>query len=635
MGLRTVRYWLAGVIVSLVVASALSVAFWFNLFSGWQEAGSDFFFKARGLNVSAREQRVAIVAVDDRSLEELGRFGNWPRSLYTRLLDYLRQAQARVVAFDILFSEPSPDDALLQEAMRRAGNVVQPVVGTPNSPNRTRRGDPVEFERFLKPLPGFIGASVALGHANFLPGEDGSVRVAPLVVRSQGEDMPSLALAAAAVYLRRPAALEISSREGILPFAGRSIPVDGWQRMAINYLGPPSEPGKPSTLLAVPFVDVLRGKAAADLFFDKLVLVGVMATGEPDSYITPVSPAGVKMFGVEIHGNAVETILRADFLTRQDTRSAIGSIFFLALIAGFLVQQLRPLWAAPAVVALGLLYLLAAFIMFDRGLMLNMVYPPMGLAATFVAASMQRVMAEEARRREVLSLFGRFVSPEVQREILSQAGAGLLKLGGVRRQVTVLFADLRGFTGISERLEPEEVVELLNGYLSAIISIILKHQGIVNKFAGDSLMAVWNAPVYRPDHALRAVSAAVEIQQAIRSMSGKNAQALDIGFGVGVNTGEAVAGNVGSQDRLEYTMIGDTVNLAARLTGAAASGQIWIGPETYRAVKETIVAETLPGQRFKGKTGEITVYRVKCPWEYSPSLRGVVPRPGAPEGSEP
>ena len=220
----------------------------------------------------------------------------------------------------------------------------------------------------------------------------------------------------------------------------------------------------------------------------------------------------------------------------------------------------------------------------------------------------QPAEAAQADRREINELFGRYVSPQVAGEILNLANSDELKLGGARRQVTVMFADMRGFTALSEKLEPEAVVATLNKYLSVMIERVLANEGMVNKFAGDNIMAVWNAPQEQPNHAMLAVKAALEAQQSMENLPEDDALPK-VQFGIGINTGSAVAGNMGSEGRTEYTVIGDAVNLASRLCSNAPGGQIWIGPHTYEEVKDAIDVEVLEPQKFKGKAEPVPVYR--------------------------
>jgi len=226
----------------------------------------------------------------------------------------------------------------------------------------------------------------------------------------------------------------------------------------------------------------------------------------------------------------------------------------------------------------------------------------------YATTIVHRVVAEQAERRHMKDLFGRYVSAPVAREILGLADADQLKLGGARREVTVLFADMRGFTAMSEKLDPESIVAVLNQYLSLMIERVLANDGMINKFAGDNIMAVWNAPQEQPDHALLAVKAALECQQAIDSVSASD-DSPKVQFGIGVNTGDAVAGNMGSEGRSEYTVIGDAVNLASRLCSKAPGGEVWIGPKTGDLVKDAVEIEETEPQYFKGKAEPVRAFR--------------------------
>jgi adenylate cyclase len=193
---------------------------------------------------------------------------------------------------------------------------------------------------------------------------------------------------------------------------------------------------------------------------------------------------------------------------------------------------------------------------------------------------------------------------------VSRADAGELGLGGEQREVSALFADIRGFTQMSEQLSPEATVKMLNSYLSVVADAVVEHGGIVHKFGGDSLIAVWNAPQDQPEHALLAVKAAWEAQRKVVELQQSDNRLVPVYFGIGVNTGVALAGNVGSIGRSEYTVIGDSINTASRICSNTPAGEVWIGPETYNQTKEHIETEELGSQSLKGKAAPIAVYRV-------------------------
>jgi adenylate cyclase len=280
----------------------------------------------------------------------------------------------------------------------------------------------------------------------------------------------------------------------------------------------------------------------------------------------------------------------------------------MVVVMAIVLPLIKLRWGTVLTVILFIGYALAVFFAFDKGHILNIFYPLISLPIMYVTAVISSMFAAQSDRREINNLFGRYVSPQVASEILSLANTDQLKLGGTKREVTVMFADMRGFTAFSERLGPEEVVATLNKYLSVLIERVLANEGMINKFAGDNIMAVWNAPQDQPDQALLAVKAALEGQQALENMPQDENQPK-VQFGIGINTGPAVAGNVGSEGRTEYTIIGDAVNLASRLCSNAPGGQVWIGPHTYEVVKNEVEVEALEPQKFKGKAEPVPVYR--------------------------
>jgi adenylate cyclase len=270
-------------------------------------------------------------------------------------------------------------------------------------------------------------------------------------------------------------------------------------------------------------------------------------------------------------------------------------------------------------VGLFVAYLIVGFFAFDRGYILCLFYPLLLLPVLYVSNVIYMVVSEQSDKRFVKELFGRYISPQVAKEIVNRADTGELHLGGEQREVSVFFADIRGFTRISEQLSPEAVMHMLNTYLSVVADAVVQHDGIVNKFVGDNIMAVWNAPQSQPDHALLAVKAAWEAQQKLAELRQRDNRQLPVQFGIGINTGVAVAGNVGSAGRSEYTVIGDSINTASRICGSTPGNEVWIGPETYNQTKDYIETEKLEPQQVKGKAAPITVYRVTSIRSYNPS----------------
>jgi adenylate cyclase len=317
------------------------------------------------------------------------------------------------------------------------------------------------------------------------------------------------------------------------------------------------------------------------------------------------------MYGVEVHANAIDTILRGRFITESGWGISLITILILTAICGVLLPRLTLRMGGLLTIALLGAFVGALLISFDKGYMLDVIYAPIALALLFVSMITSRIVTERASRQEVTSLFGKYVSPQVAGAIMGMADRDELALGGENREVTVLFADMRGFTRISKEMGANKLVDMLNAYFSAMIDRISANEGTVNKFAGDNIMAVWNAPSNQPDHAFLAVKTAIESQEAIRELNEKLSEFPPVQFGIGVNTGEAVAGSVGSKGRAEYTVIGDTVNMASRICSTAPGGRVWIGQQTFEKVKEKVTVNELEPQHFKGKEEAFTIYEVK------------------------
>jgi adenylate cyclase len=597
------------------VAAVIGVAFClishFSLFHGIQLQVGDSLFKAAGLHSGIDPAgEIVIVAIDDNSLEQLGNFSLWPRSFHAQLVDVLAEAGARVIVFDVLFSEPAQDDEALAASISNAGNVILPFVYTVASHQSTAVGQAITLERAIRPLGTLEESALTAGHANVLPDGDGIVRRLPLVVADDEGYEPSLALNAIARYLRRPQAVESPVRDNSLVFTGRTIPLDGSGSMLLNYTG---DSGARLNLATVSYVDTLRGDSSPAAFQDKIVVIGVTATGLGDTFWTPL---GQMMNGVELHVIAMHTILSGNFLKPAPSAADVLVILVLTFLCGLAVLRFRLHWATLSAAFLFIAYFLAAFFFFDAGIMLNMLHPPLAIAGTFVGVNIYNVMYERSEKTEITRTFGRYISPPVVNKILATVREDDLSLGGKMQEITAMFVDARHFTSLTENIRSEVVVEVLNTYMTVIIESVLKYEGIINSFGGDSIMAVWNAPLESADHPLLATRAAINTRRAISGMQNKDSTLIKMDFGISVNTGEAVVGNMGSRDRLEYSVIGDAVNIAARLASAAPGGKIWIGAGTYERVKDLIPVRRLEPISARGRHEPVPVYEILDDQDY-------------------
>ena len=549
---------------------------------------------------------IVIAGIDDNALDTYGRWAEWPRSLHAQAIDNLSQAGAQVIGFDVIFADSSSDDELLATAMAEADNVVLAAVGTQRvSPFGTE----ITYDNFLLPIDSLEQAAGNAGHANVIPDGDGTVRRLPLIVRSSsGQVYPAFTLAVLHRLFSMPLPQEYPLENGAVHLLARDIPVDTSYCLRINFA---ADNGKRPY---VSYGNVISGNFDPSLVNNKIVLIGMAATGEPDTWAIPTSVS--KVPGVLIHAAAMDTILTERFLISSNIIVTLMIMLLLVGITAFALPHCGTWYwtdiAKGAGITAGLFvaYLIVGFFAFDRGYILGLFYPLLLLPVLYVSNVVYMVVSEQSDKRFVKELFGRYISPQIAREIVNRADTGDLHLGGQQGEVSVLFADIRNFTQISEQLPPEAIVKMLNTYLSAVTDAVVQHDGIVNKFGGDNIMAVWNAPQSQPEHALSAVKAAWEAQQKVAELQQSDSQRLPVQFGIGINTGIALAGNIGSVGRTEYTVIGDSINIASRICSSAPGGEIWIGAETHNQTKDYIETEELQSQKLKGKEAPVIVYRV-------------------------
>jgi adenylate cyclase len=592
---KKTKNYFKGLLTALIIGLVCCLVSYFQLFYTFSQQSSDVLYQGQSSSyLTDTAKKIVIVAIDDASLRELGRFSSWPRSMHTEVVNTLSQNGARIIAFDILFSETSPDDAELAAAIKKAGNVILPYAAN-TEPGQTGE------QTIIGPLEIFDESALATGHAHMVPDDDGVVRSLPLLIPRGGQYESSLALTTVAKYLRRPQVFDSSPDKNHVTLAGRDIPLHGYN-MLINYSDSSSV-----GFQTVSYTDVLKGAFEPDIFKDKIVLIGVTALGFGDIYWTPMGQA---LSGVEIHAQATNTILSGRFIKTASFPITYISILLLALFCGLATLRFRVIWSAVSAVFLCVIYFIAAFYLFGHGLLLNTFYPPLSLFGVFLGVNLYAVTSARIEKQEIARTFGRYVSPSVATKILNTVNEDSLKLGGEEYPVTILFADVRNFTRFCENNDPQVLVSTLNRHLSVIIEAILQNDGMVNKFGGDSVMAVWNAPIRCPEHALSATRAAVKAQQQISRLQLESPHLPKMEFGIGVNSGKAIVGNMGSLERLEYSVIGDTVNTAARLAGVAPGSKIWIGADTFEQVKNQFEAIPLEPLALKGKEELIYAYQI-------------------------
>ena len=394
---------------------------------------------------------------------------------------------------------------------------------------------------------------------------------------------------------------EYCKKTGITP---RDIPVDKYGRSMINYSG------KPGDYEYLSLVDVLNGRIDPRAFTDSIVLVGAYAQGMQDSFKVP-NGKSQQMYGVEIHANILQSYIDGRFSVNGNTILFGIITAVIAMICYFVFLKLKPWLSFIILLAVSAAEVFILIALNNKSYAFSVIYLPLVLVLSYVTVLAQKYITEKARRNKVINAFKKYVAPEVVEEI-SKKGDFQIKLGGENRDIAVLFVDIRGFTTMSEALEPEQVVAILNEYLSLTTKAIFDNSGTLDKFVGDCTMAVFNSPFDLPDYEFKAVCAAMDIVNGGKALEKTLIEKYgrSVGFGVGVNVGPAVVGNIGCDFRMDFTAIGDTVNTAARLEANAKKSQVLISDVLYERVKDRVEVNEIGEIPLKGKKKGVFVYEV-------------------------
>ena len=569
--------------IALGIGVFSALCFGLGLLGSWSARISDRFFLTHPSDSS-----IVVVAIDDASIGQLGRWP-WPRQVHADLINKLTADGARVVGYDVNFPEASnvTDDQALADALKIAGNVVLPVE---LQLQMTGFGLSYDPNHVLSPISLIASNAAATGHTNILPDADGVARRVPLEVGAPDHStIPAFVTQIA----------QLDGLEGNLAEA----PLDGSRNLKVNF---PNAPFK--AFRTVSAVDVVRGKIDPSVFAGKVVFVGSTAADLHDSLLVPTS-LGLPMPGIEIHASALDTILSRQWLQSVPVWILALLILFYAFVAGFAATHMRARESVLCVIVVWIVYVFCAFALFDRGWITDLVWPTLALFVSYGAVTLERRVTIDRQRRELKTAFSRYVSQSVVESILRDPKR--LKLGGERRRMSVLFSDIRGFTTISEGMSPEDLVHVLNIYLNRMTNIVFEHQGVLDKYIGDAVMAFWNAPLDQPSHALQAVKTALDWQRALEEMNASKAFGeVQIHIGAGVNTGDMVVGNVGGDARFDYTVIGDNVNLGSRLEGLTKEYgvHVIVSEATMKELGDEILTRKLDKVAVKGKKEPVVIY---------------------------
>ena len=617
----------------------------------------DFYQLLKPRQITARP--VVIVDIDDESLKELGQWP-WPRTMVADLVSRLTAMGAAVIGFDIVFAEPDrlspavaaqsfrglddgtreklaslPDnDRVLADAIARSrvivGQTGYNVPADPGAvkPEQTNFGvrylskPPVDAEPFLVTFPSLVGnipalQSAAAGKGLFSidPEQDGIVRRVPLVMRAGDINTPSLTMEMWRVVAGGNAFVVQTNEAGItnVVVGGLAVPTDNRGRLWVHF-----SPHDRSRFVSAK--DVLAGNAPADRFAQRFVLIGTSALGLLDNKTTPVGP---NMPGVEIHAQLLETVFGKTALTTPN--DIIGWEILGTLLVGLMIIILGPLLGATTLGVAGAVFAAAtvglSWYFFDqKRILVDATFPLLATFSVYAVLVFTNYMREQADRQQIRSAFGQYLSPVLVEQLARYPEK--LRLGGEDRRITVLFSDIRGFTSISERFktDPQGLVTLMNRFLTPLTNAIIDHKGYIDKYMGDAIMAFWNAPLDDPAHETNACLAALDMLDRLAALNEERQREAEatgqatfpLRAGIGMNSGLALVGNMGSTQHVNYSALGDTVNLASRLEGQTVNYgvSIVVGATTAEAAKTSVATIEIDYVAVKGKSEPEHVYAV-------------------------
>lgn len=665
-----------GVSILIIIVYALArVSPLLSFFNILELKTVDVRMQLRGTRMPSGE--VAIAVIDEKSINQLGRWP-WSREIFVQLVNKLSEYGARVIAFDIVFGESEQhgglsvikkleelylnlglngkegkhalfykglkelesgidSDQRLAEAIKNAGNVVlgmfayttleeikdfnqeelegrvaliasQAYQDVSDSSSNHKAFSILRAHGFLTNIPVITSAGRYSGYFNFNPDPDGTIRKSELLIQYKDNYYPTLAIQAVRHYLGRSKLQVVIKEYGLEGIKiGRSfIPTDENGSFTINFNGPEK------TIPHYSVVDIIRGSIERDKLQDKIILVGPTAKGIYDLRVTPM---GTIYPGVEIHANIIDNILNKNFIYHSSLEKLIDLLVILGLglLLSLVVPRLNPTnGQIITMVFLAGFIAMVQYLFSSRGMIITMFFPALTIILSDLAITIYKYFGEEREKKWIEGAFGLYLAPVVVQQL--KDNPDMLNLGGERKVLTAFFSDVEGFSTISEKLSPEELVSLLNEYLTQMSDLIHKYEGTIDKFEGDAIIAFYGAPISYPDHATRACLVCLEMQRRLVELGEKwkNEGKPELKVRMGVNTGPMVVGNMGSKKRFDYTIMGDAVNLAARLEGAnkAYSTYIMLTDATYQEAKEDIEVRELDMLRVVGKKEPVIVYEL-------------------------
>jgi len=584
--------------LTVVVTALAAIGLSAEVFGGFQRRATDALFPS-----APDDPNIAVVGFDTKTINTEGLGNPLPRAKVGQLVDNLKAAGARVIAFDVIYRTQQPGDDAFADAINRAGNVIlsrEPTIGPARDGVYT-----TSDMSGLSPVLEATNHAEGQVHLNKDP-SDGISRSVPLVVSNpdNSEFVPALSVLAVMMdrgvnpsqFIVRPDGVQVGNR---------FVPTGAAKSMTLNF-----SPDLSGTSKVISAADVISGHFKKKDVAGKIVFVGATATTLGDVKTAPVNKSS-DLPGVMFHANAANTMLTGTYLEPVPDSETLLWVAAITAVVGTAVLLL-PLWASIVITLLvGFGYVVFAFAQFNNGHVLDFVYPSLAVIFAFIGGLGLRYFGETRQRRRVTALFSQYV-PETVAQRLVEEDRASIAIEGERLEMTVLFCDLRGFTALSENLEPATVRVMLNHYYDRVTDIVLAMRGTLMKYVGDEVFAVWGAPLPMDDHPQRALDCAIAIQELTPQLNRELVEqgAPEVSFGIGLNTGDAVAAHFGGGRRRQYDVVGDTVNVGARLCSAAPRGEIVLSDAVLTRVTCPLPVEPLGPVELKGVSRELRLWRV-------------------------
>ncbi len=547
---------------------------------------------------------IFIVGIDQRAIDDIGPYASWERDILSMALEVLNadpDCRPAAIGVDVLYiGETEPDlDAWLAEAAGAYGNVVTASVATFGTELVTEGGnfylDDYSILAYEEPYDALREVTTQ-GHINAMYDRDGVLRHGILQIdlpAPDGRTIPSFAYSLYKKYA------EVHGLPTEL-----TIPTDSRHRFFVDYAALPG-----AFYEEISVSDLLAGEFPAELFQDAVVIIGPWAPGLSDYVTTAIDRASL-MYGAEFQANVVHQMISGSFKTEVGDLAQGILLFVISALCLWLFFRLRLRTATILWLALSGGWIFGCKLLYNAGFLLHPLWLPLTVTVFYIGSVAIGYVREALEKRKIAGTFRRYVAPEIVHELLRE-GTDSLGLGGKLCDISVLFVDIRGFTPMSELLTPEEVVSILNKYLTLTTECIMKNHGTLDKFVGDCTMAIWNAPMQQEDYVMNACKAALDMVEGSKALSEELLQKFGrtVSFGIGVHCGPAVVGNIGAEMRMDFTAIGDTVNTSARLEANAPAGKIYISREVVNRLGDRIkVTSQGDGITLKGKSQKFEIF---------------------------